>query len=291
MEAYTYKIKEIIDRMVKSNPFWERFITVEGDVKKTSKGYKVVFEDGSSLPIKTNDDIVLTKGHHKLSGFLNYSGQNGFGSDKPNRTDSICIKKGMVAFEFKVISNDKKDKYSMISRKRHRRDIFAALQRIWTERKKAKVVIITSSASVANDDIHAGLYMNDILKIEEFYDIDTEVISFEDKKMNEKDLVNKLLDKLNDTDAKADIVIVSRGGKDSQSDYGILEKEEVKLNIANMTALTICAVGHVKDEKSDNSFHQYFDFDAQTPSLAGVRLREWLLAFKTIPNNIQLFQD
>ena len=83
-----------------------------------------------------------------------------------------------------------------------------------------------------------------------------------------------------------DIVIISSCVCSYSTDgYGILEDGEIKAFIANMTKLTICAVGHVNDNKSETTFHSVFDFDAKTPSLAGVRLREWLLAFKTIPEN------
>ena len=69
---------------------------------------------------------------------------------------------------------------------------------------------------------------------------------------------------------------------------GLLEDRNVKTFIANMTKLTICAVGHVNDPRSEESFHYVFDFDARTPSLAGVRLREWLLAYKTIPESLEV---
>ena len=84
-----------------------------------------------------------------------------------------------------------------------------------------------------------------------------------------------------------DVVIISRGGASKEEGYGILDDDDVKSFVANMTKLTICAIGHVKDSCSDNSFYEVYDFDAKTPSLAGVRLREWLLAFKTIPENLK----
>ena len=121
--------------------------------------------------------------------------------------------------------------------------------------------------------------MNDFLDSKSFYSISPIYTSLIKKLL----LMKKLREAEKDD---FDVIIVSRGGTSKEDGYGIMNDDEVKLFIANMTKLTICAIGHVKDFRSSNSFYNVYDFDAMTPSLAGVRLREWLLAFKTIPENV-----
>jgi len=122
--------------------------------------------------------------------------------------------------------------------------------------------------------------LNDFLDSHSFYSIDQIETSLTNKR-----LLMAGLKKAERGDY--DVVIISRGGTSKEKGYGILDDDDVKTFVANMTKLTICAIGHVKDSRSDNSFYEVYDFDAKTPSLAGVRLREWLLAFKTIPENLK----
>lgn len=283
MEAYTYKMEEILKGMIYNNPFWETYITIEGEVEECEDGYMITFDDGSSLPIKTNDKKPVECGKRKLSGFLNYASQEGFGAERDNRIDSIKIQNGKLAFDFYPISEEKKVEYYIKTRQKHPRDIYMALQRIWSSGKKARISIVSSDTSVAYNDIMAGIHLNDILDVERFYSIEKKEIKFESANHNKANLVKKFVKALAKAEKDSDIVVVSRGGFDKGKGYGILEEDEVKQAIVYMTKITICAVGHVDDNKDGQTFHQVFDYDAQTPSLAGVRLREWLLAYKTTP--------
>lgn len=71
-------------------------------------------------------------------------------------------------------------------------------------------------------------------------------------------------------DGDFDIVIISRGGgSDSEEGYGLLEDKNVKTFIANMAKLTICAVGHVNDRRSEESFHYFLILMLEHPVLQG----------------------
>lgn len=296
-----HTITNIIKGIVRSNPFWEHFLCIEGKVMRDYEGvYYLELDKNNSLPVENGNEELLNKGRRKYHGFLNYRDQKGFNEDNPDRTKDIHFDKGSIDFVFHIIEDDKVEEYSMKTRIKHKMDIFEHLQQIWSsESKKVKVGIICSEKGCAYSDIMCGLRLNEILNVADFYElhpIHTNFDSYDKDRKNTKKrdnsksilkLKRNFLKKLKEAEAgDDDIVIISRGGgTDSTDGYGILEDGEIKAFIANMTKLTICAVGHVNDNKSETTFHSVFDFDAKTPSLAGVRLREWLLAFKTIPEN------
>lgn len=295
--------KKIIDSIVRNNPFWEHFLCLEGIIKLNADGvYYFELDDNNSLPIVNGNEELLNRGRRKYHGFLNYRDQDGFGDHKPARTERVHFNKGSIDFVFRIIEDDKVEEYSMKNRIKHKMDIFEHLQNIWSaNRRKVKVGIICSKKGCAYNDIMCGLRLNDIFNIDDFYELHPLYTNFdlhdkekkEIKKHDNSKALSKLkenfLDNLKEIEAgDDDIVIISRGGGTNSDDgYGILEDGEIKAFIANMTKLTICAVGHVNDSRSEKSFHNVFDFDAKAPGLAGVRLREWLLAFKTIPENLR----
>ena len=187
---------------------------------------------------------------------------------------------GSLDFIFRIVEEEKLEEYSVKTRVKHKMDVFEHLQRIWSKGEKVRVGVICSKDSCAMADVLCGLKLNDFLDSHSFYSIDQIETSLTNKR-----LLMAGLRKAERGDY--DVVIISRGGTSKEKGYGILDDDDVKTFVANMTKLTICAIGHVKDSRSDNSFYEVYDFDAKTPSLAGVRLREWLLAFKTIPENLK----
>jgi len=296
-----YSAKEIVDGIVRNNPFWEHYICIEGVVKKDERGFYIELDDKNSLPLaKDNEKTdLLNKGKSKYYGFINYRDQEGFGEQNPNRTINVHFERGILNFEFYIVKDINIDKYSMKSRMMRKMAIYNRLQNIWRMKdgtnkdgnKKVKVAVICSEEGCAYTDIETGLKLNDILKVDDFYELKKLETNFEvnstnncnadlEQKQLKKDFLSKI-DEANKGDF--DIVIISRGGTSKEKGYGILNDEDIKIAIANMNKPTICAIGHAKDYKNNDSFHNVFDFDAVTPSLAGVRLREWLLAFKTIP--------
>ena len=219
---------------------------------------------------------IKSNGVNKYYGFLNFRDQEGYGEQKPARIDNIHFDMGSLNFVFRIIEEDKYEEYSVKTRIKHKMDVFEHLQRIWCNKEKVKVGVICSKDSCALADVLCGLELNDFLDSKSFYEIEEIETSLFRKSI--------FMDSLREAEkGDYDVLIVSRGGTSKEEGYGILNDDEVKLFIANMTKLTICAIGHVKDFRSNNSFYNVYDFDAKTPSLAGVRLREWLLAFKTIP--------
>ena len=298
-----YSVKDIIDAIVKSNPFWERFICIEGIVRRNRKGEFFIELDGhNKIPIANGHDMLLIGDKRKYHGFLNYRDQQGYGGQKSTRTEKIHFDRGSLDFVFYIADENKVEEYSVKTRIKHRMDIFNYLQQIWNRGGQARIGVICSEKGCAFDDVMYSLKLNDILRTADFYELLPLYVNFElsdevkkhstKKELNrakeklEKDFVSKLKEA---EDGDFDIVIISRGGgSDSEEGYGLLEDKNVKTFIANMAKLTICAVGHVNDRRSEESFHYFFDFDARTPSLAGVRLREWLLAYKTIPESIEV---
>lgn len=271
--------KEIIEGIVRNNPFWEHFICLEGEIKESANGLYIEMEDGSTIPVDTGKADMKPDVVKKYYGFLNFRDQEGYGEQKHARIDNIHFYMGSLNFVFRIIDEGKSEEYSVKTRIKHKMDVFEHLQRIWCNKEKVKVGVICSKGSCALADVLCGLKLNDFLDSKSFYDI-TEIETSLFKK-------SQLMDSLREAEnGDYDVVIVSRGGASKEEGYGILDDDEVKLFIANMTKLTICAIGHVKDSRTDNSFYNVYDFDAKTPSLAGVRLREWLLAFKTIPENL-----
>ena len=187
---------------------------------------------------------------------------------------------GSLDFIFRIVEEEKLEEYSVKTRVKHKMDVFEHLQRIWSKGEKVNVGVICSKESCALADVLCGLKLNDFLDSHSFYSINQIETSLTKKR--------SLMAGLRKAErGDYDVVIISRGGASKEEGYGILDDDDVKTFVANMTKLTICAIGHVKDSRSDNSFYEVYDFDAKTPSLAGVRLREWLLAFKTIPENLK----
>ena len=84
-----YSAKEIIDGVVRNNPFWEHYICIEGVVKKDNSGYYIELDDKNSLPLLNGHDDLLNKGRSVYYGFINYRDQEGFGEQKPNRTLNV----------------------------------------------------------------------------------------------------------------------------------------------------------------------------------------------------------
>lgn len=271
--------KEIVEGIVRNNPFLEHFICIEGEIKESPNGLYIEMENHNTIPVDTGKADIKPNGVNKYYGFLNFQDQEGYDEQKPSRFDNIRFDMGSLNFVFRIIEEDKCNKYSVTTRIKHKMDVFEHLQRIWCNKEKAKVGVICSKGSCAMSDVLCGLELNDFLDSKSFYSV-TQI---------EMPLIEKssLMKSLSDAEAgDFDIIIVSRGGTSKEDGYGIFDDDDVKLFIANMTKLTICAIGHVNDSRSDNSFYNVYDFDAKTPSLAGVRLREWLLAFKTIPENM-----
>ena len=274
--------KDIVREIVKSNPFWEHFICIKGEIKKSTKsptGLYIEMSDNNTIPVDPGKADIFPDGIRTYYGFLNYWDQAGFGDQKSGRIDKIHFDMGCLNFVFRIVEEDKLEGYSIKTRVKHKMDVFEHLQRIWCNKKKVKVGVICSETSCALADVECGLKLNDFLDSEHFYDLN----QIEASCLNKDSLMGGLKEaEIGDYD----VVIVSRGGTSKEDGYGILDDDDVKSFVANMTKLTICAVGHVSDSRSDHSFYDVYDFDAKTPSLAGVRLREWLLAFKTIPENL-----
>ena len=187
---------------------------------------------------------------------------------------------GSLDFVFRIVEEEKLEEYSVKTRIKHKMDVFQHLHRIWSRGEKVRVGVICSKDSCALADVLCGLELNDFLSCHSFYSVHQIEAS-----LTKKHSLMFGLRKAEQGDY--DVVVISRGGTSKEEGYGILDDDDVKSYVANMTKLTICAIGHVGDSRSDNSFYDVYDFDAKTPSLAGVRLREWLLAFKTIPENLK----
>lgn len=273
-----YSAKEIINTIVMNNPFWEHFICIEGEVKKNSEGCYIEMDAGNTIPVINCTEEMISCGKRKYYGFLNFRDQDGFNEQKETRIDNIHFEMGYLGFVFRIIDGDKIDAYSVKTRMKHKMDVFEHLQHIWCNGHKVSVGVMCSEGSCAFSDVECGLELNDFLCSGDFYDLEPVFTSLSNK--------DRFLEDLKKAECgNFDVIIVSRGGTDKNAGYGILDDKEVKSAIANMTKLTICAVGHVNDPRKDESFYNMYDFDAKTPSLAGVRLREWLLAFKTIPES------
>ena len=298
-----YSSADILDSIIRSNPFWERFICVEGIVQRNRKGdFFLELDSKNIIPLANGHEGLLTGDRRKYYGFLNYRDQEGYGELKSARTEKIRFDKGSIDFVFYLADEKKLEDYSVKTRIKHRMAIFNYLQQIWSRGCRVKVGVICSEKGCAFDDILYSLRLNDILRTGDFYELHPLHANFElsddlkkhstktEKNKAEENLEKNFVSKLKEAeDGDYDIVIISRGGtSSSEESYGLLEEKSIKTFIANMSKLTICAVGHVNDSRRKDSFHQVFDFDARTPSLAGVRLREWLLAYKTIPESFEV---
>jgi len=167
----------------------------------------------------------------------------------------------MSILKWEAFEEEKLEEYSVKTRVKHKMDVFEHLQRIWSKGEKVRVGVICSKDSCAMADVLCGLKLNDFLDSHSFYSIDQIETSLTNKR-----LLMAGLKKAERGDY--DVVIISRGGTSKEKGYGILDDDDVKTFVANMTKLTICAIGHVKDSRSDNSFYEVYDFDAKTPSLA-----------------------
>ena len=272
--------KDIVREIVESNPFWEHFICIKGEIKESSQGLYIEMSGHNTIPVDAGKAVIRPDGVRKYYGFLNFRDQEGFGEHKSARIDNVHFEMGSLDFIFRIVEEEKLEEYSVKTRVKHKMDVFEHLQRIWSKGEKVNVGVICSKDSCAMADVLCGLKLNDFLDSHSFYRINQIETSLTNKR-----LLMAGLRKAERGDY--DVVIISRGGTSKEEGYGILDDDDVKTFVANMTKLTICAIGHVKDSRSDNSFYEVYDFDAKTPSLAGVRLREWLLAFKTIPENLK----
>ena len=145
--------KEIVEGVVRNNPFWEHFICLEGEIKESSDGLYIEMDGHNTIPIDTGKADIKPNGIKKYYGFLNFRDQEGYGEQKSARIDNIHFDMGSLIFLFRIVEEDKYEEYSLKTRIKHKMDVFEHFQRIWCNKKKVKVGVICSKESCALSDV------------------------------------------------------------------------------------------------------------------------------------------
>ena len=88
--------KDIVREIVESNPFWEHFICIKGEIKESSQGLYIEMSGHNTIPVDAGKAVIRPDGVRKYYGFLNFRDQEGFGEHKSARIDNVHFEMGSL---------------------------------------------------------------------------------------------------------------------------------------------------------------------------------------------------
>ena len=116
--------KDIVREIVESNPFWEHFICIKGEIKESSQGLYIEMSGHNTIPVDAGKAVIRPDGVRKYYGFLNFRDQEGFGEHKSARIDNVHFDMGSLDFIFRIVEEEKLEEYSVKTRVKHKMDVF-----------------------------------------------------------------------------------------------------------------------------------------------------------------------
>jgi len=88
--------KDIVREIVESNPFWEHFICIKGEIKESPQGLYIETSGHNTIPVDAGKAVIRPDGVRKYYGFLNFRDQEGFGEHKSARIDNVHFEMGSL---------------------------------------------------------------------------------------------------------------------------------------------------------------------------------------------------